>query len=133
MPRQATRLTSGGGVGWHLAKATPNLNAAWDLMQWVASKEVQTEECKQGTVAPPRKSVIKSPAFVDRSQPPKGIDVFLQAPEFVHPDPQALGWNDMNDVIDKGFAALWDGSKPARQVVQDVVPQVNLIIKQNAR
>jgi multiple sugar transport system substrate-binding protein len=133
MPRKATRLTSGGGVAWHLAKATPNLNAAWDLMQWVASKAVQTAECQNGTVAPPRKSVLKSPAYIDRTQPPKGIDVFVQAPDFVHPDPQALGWNDMNDAIDKGLAAFWDGSKTARQVAQEVVPQVNLIVKQNTR
>ena len=133
MPRKVTRLTSGGGVAWHLAAATPALNEAWELHKFVASKEVQIDECVDGTVAPPRKAVLKHACFVDRSQPPKGIDTFLQAPEFVHPDPQALGWNEMEEEINKGFAALWDGTRTARQIVQDVVPQVNRIIKANAR
>jgi multiple sugar transport system substrate-binding protein len=133
MPRKVTRLTSGGGVAWHLAAATPNLNEAWELHKFAASPEVQTKECEEGSVAPPRKSIIKSSCFVDRTKPPKGIDTFLQAPEFVHPDPQALGWDDMETEITKGLAGLYDTSKTARQMVQDVVPQVNRIIAANRR
>jgi hypothetical protein len=75
---------------------------------------------------------MNSPAYVDRSLPPKGIDVFVQAPEFVHPDPQAVGWNDMEIAINQGLTGLWDSSKPARQVVVDIVPQVDNLLKQNA-
>jgi multiple sugar transport system substrate-binding protein len=132
MPRQTMRLTSGGGVAWHLAAATPSVDAAWALQQWLASKDVQDEECRAGTVAPPRKSVLRSPCFVDRSQPPKGIDVFVQAPAFVHPDPQALDWTDINAEIENGLASLWDGSRTARQVMQDVVPQVNRLLQASA-
>lgn len=133
MPRKATRLTSGGGVAWHLAAFTPNLNEAWELQKFAASQEVQIEECKEGSTAPPRKSVLKSPCFVDRTQPPKGIDTFVQAPEFVHPDPQALAWNEMEDEINKGLMALLANARTARQVVQDIVPQVDRIIKANNR
>ena len=133
MPRKATRLTSGGGVAWHLAATTPNLNEAWELHKFAASTEVQTEECKEGSTAPPRKSVLKAPCFLDRTQLPKGIDTFVQAPEFVHPDPQALGWDEMETEINKGLATLYDNSKTARQVVQEIVPQVDRIIKANAR
>ena len=133
MPRKATRLTSGGGVAWHLASTTPHLNEAWELHKFVASPEVQVEECQEGTVAPPRKSVLKSPCFVDRTQPPKGIDVFVQAPEFVRPDPQALGWDEMETEINKGLAALFENAKTARQVAQEVVPQVDRIIAANRR
>ena len=71
MPRKATRLTSGGGVAWHLAAATPNLNEAWELHKFVASQEVQIEECNEGSVAPPRtgrSGGIRRPAWaVSRS------------------------------------------------------------------
>lgn len=133
MPRKATRLTSGGGVAWHMAAGTTDVSAAWELQKLLASKEVQLDECQDGTTAPPRKSVLRSPCFVDRSQPPKGIDVFVQAPEFVHPDPQAVGWTEIEAEINKGLAGLWDGSKTARQVVQEIVPQVDRILKANAR
>ena len=59
--------------------------------------------------------------------------MFLQAPEFVHPDPQALGWDEMEAEITKGLAALYANQKTARQVVQDIVPQVNGIIAANKR
>ena len=133
MPRKVTRLTSGGGVAWHLAATTANLNEAWELHKFAASPEVQIEECKEGSTAPPRKAVLRDACFVDRSKPPKGIDVFLQAPEFVHPDPQALGWDEMEAEINKGLAALYANQKTARQVVQEIVPQVNNIIAANKR
>lgn len=133
MPRKATRLTSGGGVAWHLAAATASLAGAWELLKLVASTEFQTSECQAAATAPPRKSVLRSPCFVDRSQPPKGIDVFLQAPDFVHPDPQAVAWPDIEVEINKGLASLWDGSKTARQVAQEIVPQANRLLATSSR
>jgi multiple sugar transport system substrate-binding protein len=133
MPRKVTRMTSGGGVAWHLAAATPNLNEAWELHKFAASPEVQIEECKEGSTAPPRKSVLRDVCFVDRTKLPKGIDAFVQATEFVHPDPQALGWDEMEAEINKGLAALYANQKTARQVVQEIVPQVNAIIAANRK
>lgn len=132
MPKQVTRMTSGGGIAWHMATNTPHVNEAWEIQKWVASKDVQTWECEVGGTAPPRKSVIKSPCFVDRTLQPKGIDVFLQAPEFVHTDPQAVGWQEAEEIVTAGLASLWDGSRTARQIMQDVVPQVNRILKERA-
>jgi multiple sugar transport system substrate-binding protein len=130
MPRKVTRMTSGGGVAWHMAKSTGDPAAAWELQKLVAGTDFQNEECASGSTAPPRKSVLKSACFVDRSLPPKGIDVMIQAPEFVHPDPQALGWTEAEELVNTAFSAIWDGSKTARQVAQDVTPQVNRILKQ---
>ncbi|HEX2516050.1 MAG TPA: sugar ABC transporter substrate-binding protein [Chloroflexota bacterium] len=132
MPKQATRLTSGGGIAWHMAAGTPHLNEAWELQKWVSSKDVQTWECEVGGTAPPRKSVIKSPCYNDRSGPPRGIDVFLQAPEFVHTDPQALGWAEAEEIVTAGLASLWDGSRTARQITQDAVPQINRLLQERA-
>jgi ABC-type glycerol-3-phosphate transport system substrate-binding protein len=132
MPKQVTRMTSGGGIAWHMAAGTPNVNEAWELQKWVSSKEVQTWECEVGGTAPPRKSVIKSPCFVDRTQQPKGIDVFLQAPDFVHTDPQALGWAEAEELVTAGLVSLWDGTRTARQITQDIVPQVNRLLKERA-
>jgi multiple sugar transport system substrate-binding protein len=132
MPKQATRLTSGGGIAWHMAGNTPHVNEAWEVQKWVASKEVQTWECEVGGTAPPRKSVVKSPCFNDRTSQPGGVDVFLQAPEFVHTDPQALGWSEAEEILTAGLAALWDGSKIARQITQEAVPQINRLLKDRA-
>src|SRR5262249_25418090 len=116
VPRRAARLTGGGGLGWHLAATTPHVDAAWALQQWLASREVQGWLCELGGGAPARKSLSTAACFGDRAAPPRGVDVFLQAPGFVHTDPQAPGWAAAAELLDAALAALWDGSKPARQL-----------------
>lgn len=132
LARKAIRVTSGGGVAWAMAQAIRDVDAAWELHKWIVSKNVQITECEAGVVAPPRKSVLRSPCYVDRTRPPKSIDVFLQAPDFVHPDPQALGWTDAEAEINTGLGALWTGEKTARQIAQDLVPRVNQLLRERA-
>jgi ABC-type glycerol-3-phosphate transport system substrate-binding protein len=132
MPRRATRLTSGGGLGWHLAAGTPHVNEAWALQQWLASREVQTWLCELGGAAPARRSLSTAPCSYDRTAPSKGADVFLQAPEFVHLVPQAPGWTEALEILNAGLASLWDGSKTARQVTREVVPPINRLLKERA-
>jgi ABC-type glycerol-3-phosphate transport system substrate-binding protein len=131
-PRRATRLTSGGGLGWHLAATTPHLNEAWALQQWLASEEVHTWLCELGGAAPARKSMSAAPCYLDRTAPPRGGDVFLQAPGFVHTDPQAPGWPEAAALLNAGLAALWDGSKTARQITREVVPPINRLLRERA-
>ena len=129
MPRKAMRLTSGGGVAWHTAASATDPASAWELHKMVAGKEFQLDECQADVTAPPRKSILTSPCFNDPSVPPKGIEVMVRAPEFVHTDPRTLGWTDAEAEMQKALASLWDNSKTARQVVQEIVPQVNRILK----
>lgn len=133
MPRKAMRLTSGGGVAWHTAAGATDPAAAWELHKMVAGKPFQLDECEADVTAPPRKSVLTSKCFHDPSQPPKGIEVMVQAPEFVHTDPSVLGWTDAEDELQRAFSALWDGTKTAHQIVQEVAPQVNRILSAAAR
>jgi multiple sugar transport system substrate-binding protein len=132
LPRRAARLTGGGGGGWHLAATTPHVNEAWALQQSLASPEVQTWLCELGGRAPARKSLSTAPCFLDRTAPPRGGDVFLQAPAFVHPDPKAPGWAEAATLLNAALAALWDGSKPARQLTREVVPPINRLLRERA-
>ena len=58
--------------------------------------------------------------------------MLLQAPEFVRTDPQAPGWAEAAALLDAGLAALWDGSKPARQITREVVPPINRLLQDRA-
>ena len=131
LPRKVRRMTTGGGVGWHMASAVKDANAAWALHKWLAGSDLQQAECAAGEATPTRKSVTRSTCFADRSLPPKGIDAVIQSAEFVHPDPQAVGWPSISDEIN--FDALWTGEKTARQIVTEFVPRVNALLKQHAR
>ena len=69
MPRKVTRMTSGGGVAWHMGKSTADPSAAWELQKIVAGTDFQNEECASGSTAPtaqehPQECVLRG------SQPP---------------------------------------------------------------
>jgi|DewCreStandDraft_1066081.scaffolds.fasta_scaffold00179_30 multiple sugar transport system substrate-binding protein len=130
MPRAAVRVTSGGGVGWAMFAQTKSLEEAWVLHQWVTSREVQTWECEAGTTAPPRKSVIRLPCYVDPAQPPSRSSVFVQAPDFVHIDPQSTSWSEIEPVIERELQHLWAGTKNARQIADALVPEVNRLLRE---
>ena len=48
----------------------------------------------------------------------------------MHTDPQALGWAEAEEIVTAGLASLWDGSKTARQITQDAVPQINRLLQE---
>lgn len=130
MPRAMARVTSGGGVGWAMLAQTGSFEEAWVLHQWVTSKEVQTWECDAGTTAPPRKSVIRMPCYVDPAQPPSRSNVFVQAPDFVHIDPQSTNWSEIEPVIERELQHLWTGARNARQIADALVPEVNRLLRE---
>jgi hypothetical protein len=112
---------------------TKSLEEAWTLHQWLTSREVQTWECEAATTAPTRKSVIRLPCYVDPAQPPAHSSVFVQAPEFVHIDPQSTNWSDVEPVLERELQHLWDGTQNARQVADALVPEVNRLLREAPR
>jgi multiple sugar transport system substrate-binding protein len=130
MPRAVARVTSGGGVGWAMLAQISYLEEAWVLHQWVTGKEVQAWECEAGTTAPPRKSVIRMLCYVDPTQPPSRSSVFVQAPDFVHIDPQSTNWSEIEPVIERELQHLWAGTKNARQIADALVPEVNRLLRE---
>jgi hypothetical protein len=79
---------------------------------------------------PDRLAAISGLARIHGS--PGSVDVFLQAPAFVRPDPQAPGWAEAEELQSAALAALWDGSKTARQLTREVVPPIDRLLKARA-
>lgn len=127
MPKKVKAVTSGGGIAWAIYAKAP-LDDAWNLLAWLAGPEVQKAECAAGTVAPPRRSVATSECYVNPSLPPEHMQVFVDAPNYVHLDPQAVHWPEIQTLIDKEFGYIWDGTKPVRAVVTELVPKVNALL-----
>ena len=50
----------------------------------------------------------------------------------MHTDPQAPGWAEAAELVTAGLAALWDGSKTARQITQEAVPPINRLLQERA-
>lgn len=127
MPKKVRAVTSGGGIAWAMYARAP-LDEAWSLLAWLAGPEVQKAECAAGTVAPPRRSIATSSCYVNPNLPPKHMQVFLDAPSYVHLDPQAVHWPEIQTLINKEFGYIWDGSRTARAVTAELVPKVNALL-----
>ncbi|HEY8746214.1 MAG TPA: sugar ABC transporter substrate-binding protein, partial [Chloroflexota bacterium] len=129
LPKQQRAVTSGGGICWAMYGKGPQPQAQWDLLSWLTGASFQTAETVANVTAPPRKSIADSPAYNDPKQPPKHMDVFLKAPDFVHTDPVSVNFNAVDTLIEKQLSYLWDGSKAARDVLPSLATQVDSLLK----
>ena len=130
LPKKVKAVTSGGGVAWSMISHAKVPERAWELLTWVAGPHVQMMECAANTTAPPRKSIAQSSCFDDPKLPPKHMEVFLKAPDFVHIDPIVLNWPAIDTLIEKQLSYLWDGSKQAQEVLPSLAAQVTHMLQQ---
>lgn len=130
LPKKAIAATSGGGICWAMIAKPPHPHLTWDLLAWVAGKHVQTMECQAATVAPPRQSVANSGCYVKPSLPPKHMEVFLNAPTYVHIDPQSVYWAQIDTLLGKELGYLWDGSKTAQEILPNLTPKITAMLQQ---
>ena len=129
MPKQPTAATSGGGIAWMMIAGSARPELTWQLQAWMASAQVQAMECAAATTAPPRKSVATSSCYNDPSQPPKHMNVFLEAPAYVHTDPQVVNWTKVQDLLNPGLASLWAGAKSAQELLPSLAQQITQVIQ----
>ena len=84
--------TGGGGQGWMLLTATKSVDAAWEVLQFLGSKENMEAEMRAGATPPARKSLADSPAWTDPARPPKNAKAFADAFAYVRVDPLLVNW-----------------------------------------
>lgn len=129
LPTHTATVTSGGGLAWMMIAGSAQPELTWALDAWMASKAVQALECAAATTAPPRQSVASSPCYNDPQQPPKHMNIFLEAPSYVHSDPQMVNWDPVNSLLRAGLGAIWDGTKSAHDVLPPLAQQINGLIQ----
>lgn len=79
---------------WFIPTSSPNPEAAFMFLKWVASKETQTEIATKGAF-PIRKSVYQDPQFSDRPY----WSAVQEVLEISTPRPRIPEWPEMADVI----------------------------------
>jgi multiple sugar transport system substrate-binding protein len=110
--------SSGGGVGWFLARASKVKNETWELMKVLASKEGVRMEAQRGEAPPSRRSIANEPAFVDPPEPPgKDMKVVVDALEAMHLEAALVQGVEIDRVLDEQLAPLWRGETTAREAV----------------
>ena len=66
---------------------------------------------------PTRRSVARSDAFVDPTQPPKNRRVFLDAAENASPAPMVSNWFEVEAVINAAIESILTGKSGVRDAV----------------
>lgn len=129
LPAAKATLTSGGGLAWMMTTASAQPELTWELVGWMASKQVQTLECVAATTAPPRQSVAASSCYNDPKQAPKHMNVFLEAPTYVHADPLVVNWTALDAILEPSLVPLFNGTKSAHEVLPPLAQHLNGLIK----
>ncbi|HEV7213858.1 MAG TPA: sugar ABC transporter substrate-binding protein [Chloroflexota bacterium] len=129
LPTAKGTVTSGGGLAWMMIAGSAQPDLTWDLVGWMASKQVQTLECAAATTAPPRQSVAASSCYNDPNQAPKHMNVFLEAPTYVHADPLVVKWTALDAILQPGLAPIFNGTKSAHEVLPPLTQQLDGLIK----
>src|SRR5262249_37215701 len=78
---------------------------------------------------PARKSTLAYLIALDPDLPPKNRQVGTEGQTIMAPDPIFPTYDDVEKVITAELAALWNNEKPAKQVVETMVPRVNAALK----
>jgi ABC-type glycerol-3-phosphate transport system substrate-binding protein len=104
--------------------------AAWEVVKWLTSAELQKLHYKQGiggVVA--RSSVLRSEEYRSSAIPPKWNDYFARGQEDLRRWPPAPRWPDAQTAIDGEMGPLNQGTANARAVAAAIVPKVNAILQ----
>jgi multiple sugar transport system substrate-binding protein len=125
------RVIAGGGVAYSLASASKRPDAAWDLLAWMVSKEMQLVEVQAGIVFPPRRSLANSPAFLHPGEPPAHAALTIEGAErHMLVTPPFTRWQDLLAVMNDQLAPLWNGQETAATVAGKIKPLVDALLKE---
>ncbi|MBI3971035.1 MAG: sugar ABC transporter substrate-binding protein [Chloroflexi bacterium] len=105
----------GGGVCFMAAKAGKFPEEAWAFLKHLIAFDTQLVMARMGGGASCLRRVM-SHADVARQRPPEHFNIFVEAGDHVKIDPPVLRWSQINGVINKEFADLWDGKRTAKDV-----------------
>ena len=122
------RVTTGGGQAWLITTASKNQEKAWAFMRHAISADSMKE--MSGTWYPPRRSVLEWLLAQDPQLPPKNRGVGIEGQGTMVFDPIHPAYSDIqSQLILPELMPLWQNEKTAVQVVEQLVPKVNLALK----
>jgi multiple sugar transport system substrate-binding protein len=127
-PRGRTRrASSAGGAGFAGAAQSKNREESWALLKHLGSKASLEIGAREGQM-PTRRTVARSDAFLDPTQPPANRRVFLDAAENAGPNPMVSNWAEVEEAITKALAPIFEGKRSVREAVADAKQQGDILL-----
>ena len=116
------------GPGWAIGKSTKYPEQAWKLASFLVSADAETKLAAGGAALPSRVSVAQQSWGHPTSTPLHG-NIFLDGLKYVKPNPFVWNWSQVETMLIKELAYLWDGSHSAEQVMQTIKPQMDKLLQ----
>lgn len=130
-PHGAKRQVGGGGAGYGVYGQTKFPDQSWQFMQWITSGKVQEQEVDSGTSMGSRLSVGDYFVKVNQGKDPQNVQMFVDTSRnSLHTDPHVSNWLEIQAVLSKEMAGIWDAGKPAKDVTAEVARQMAPLLGQ---
>jgi ABC-type glycerol-3-phosphate transport system substrate-binding protein len=131
LPRgKAGRQQGAPGNGIAMGATTRWPEAAWRAIDWFGGTEFQKLQYANGVggvVA--RRSVSSSPEYLNSVMAPKWNQYFVQGQRDLRAWPPTPKWTEVNAMVNEDLGPLNRGEQNARQVVTNLVPKVNALLR----
>jgi multiple sugar transport system substrate-binding protein len=120
---------------YSLLKNAKNEALGWEWIKWLSTKEPHLFMANSGDVFPALKEAARSPEFLNAPPPTPQVNrkVFLDALEqdTLIQDPYIPTFDQVQSLVVKALAPVWDGAKDARTALQEIGPQVTALLAGN--
>ena len=117
------------GSGWAISKNCTHPDAAWKLIEYLASEQSITKFTETGLIVPARRDVAFSKTFLNDDLPPENADIFLEIIENGITNPQIERWNEVIDLINVTLEPVWNGNKEACQALETIHDDVKNLLE----
>ena len=115
------------GAGNVLLKEARNPEPAWEFLKFYASKEADVILMDTGIIPPRRKSSEEH--YARNVKYPPNTRVLSEMARTARMTPSVPAWADFNTILTKEMAPVWLGSRRPNEALDEVVRQVNPLLK----
>ena len=107
------------------------LEEAWAFVKFVtSSREANEQEARTALWIMPSMRVSNSLVFLDPSQPPKNMKVFLDALNYARVNPVHARWEDINRMLGQELRDLSGGTRSAREALGSADQKLSAMLKE---
>ncbi|MBC7472810.1 MAG: sugar ABC transporter substrate-binding protein [Candidatus Sericytochromatia bacterium] len=114
--------------GWCVSKASDKKESAWQLVEYLASRDSIKNFSSNGLIVPSRKDVAQSKDFLD-GKTPENSKAFLDILATGHPTRTTPNWNEISTEIDTGLENIWSSTDSVQTATQNITKRVDALLK----
>ena len=123
------RVAMGQASPFIMAADSKVKDQAWQLMRFMSGPVGQELAMERGTSQPIIKAQHDSPAFT-KLQPPHTPQVPIEETKYGVPPPYGPTYNDVQAMVDKVMAPVYNGEQSARQAITAAMPEFKRLMEE---